>query len=208
MYRIRQYDSPIEANDAAMWLLRHGVLASVVGEHAASLGPYAGFTARHGVGAHTVAIALERQRELAAELLNELAAEPAQFEAGWEELSVPDLRRLDPEHLPLCPACGKTLPADASVTHCPACGLDVDVLGLIAAQHGPEVIEPLLSAGPERPAAELFSDDALTAMAADCAGCAYPLDGLPREGVCPECGRAYDKARIVEAVMRGRNGEG
>jgi hypothetical protein len=206
VYRLRHYDNPIEAQDAAMYLLRHGVLASVVGDHTAALGPYAGFTSRHGVGQHTVAIALERQRELATELLVLLEAEPASFEHGWEELSVPDLGGIDPSLLPPCPGCGTPLPADATVENCPACGFDVDVLAIIATLHGPETIEALLDSHALVPAHEVFDDEMLSAMAADCGGCGYPLDGLPRVGACPECGRAYDKARIVDAVLRQRSG--
>ena len=29
-----------------------------------------------------------------------------------------------------------------------------------------------------------------------CPGCAYQLEGLPPEGVCPECGRAYDQRTV------------
>ena len=30
-----------------------------------------------------------------------------------------------------------------------------------------------------------------------CPGCAYQLEGLPPEGLCPECGRAYDQKTII-----------
>ena len=30
-----------------------------------------------------------------------------------------------------------------------------------------------------------------------CPGCAYQLEGLPPERVCPECGRAYDQKTII-----------
>lgn len=30
-----------------------------------------------------------------------------------------------------------------------------------------------------------------------CPGCAYQLEGLPPEGVCPECGRAYDQKTVI-----------
>jgi hypothetical protein len=36
-----------------------------------------------------------------------------------------------------------------------------------------------------------------------CPGCDYALAGLPAEGVCPECGRAYDQETIV---LYGRAG--
>lgn len=201
MYRVRQFESPVEANSAAAWLLRHGVLAAVVGEHAASLGPYAGLTSQHGTGSHTVAIALERQRTLAVELLAVFDAEPAEFENGWEDLSTPDLGLLDPALIPPCPACGGGLRTAAH--QCPQCGAEVDTVALIVRAHGPEVIEPVLATRNDSLAAELLGDDILMAMAADCAGCGYPLDGLARSGQCPECGARYDKARIVDTLGRG-----
>src|SRR5437762_1422152 len=30
-----------------------------------------------------------------------------------------------------------------------------------------------------------------------CPRCDYSLQGLPREGVCPECGRAYDQSFVI-----------
>jgi hypothetical protein len=30
-----------------------------------------------------------------------------------------------------------------------------------------------------------------------CLGCGYRLEGLPAEGTCPECGKEYDRSRIV-----------
>ncbi|MBZ0171343.1 MAG: hypothetical protein K8E66_03095 [Phycisphaerales bacterium] len=201
MYRLRHYDNPIQAQQAAIWLMRHGVLAAVVGDHVSTLGPYVGLTTRHGMGSYTVAIALERQRHEAAELLVLLDAEPAEYESGWEGQSVPDLSGLDPALLPRCPACAERLPADASLEHCPLCRSEVDVLGLIAGEHGPEAIEPLLAEN-QSGVDDWITDELLDLVAADCPGCGYPLDGLPHAGACPECGSAYDKRAILETLAR------
>jgi predicted RNA-binding Zn-ribbon protein involved in translation (DUF1610 family) len=203
MYRLRYYDNPIEAEQAARWLLRHGVLAAVVGDHVSSLGPYGGFTRRHGMGSFTLAIALERQREEARLLLDILADEPAEYEAGWEDRCVPDLSRLDPLLLPPCPSCGRTLPADAAIEACPACGAPVDVAGLIADLHGPEVIQSLLD--PDD-AEDWITDEMLDLAAADCPSCGYPLDGLAHRGRCPECGAGYDKRSMLENLLHGGPG--
>lgn len=200
MYRLRYYDNPIEAQVAARWLCRHGVLAAVVGGHVSNLGPYGGFTHRHGMGSFTLAIALERQRVQAGHLLELLNDEPAEFNQGWEDACVPDLARLDPALLPPCPSCGEILPPDATIEACPACGAPASVADLIADLHGPEVIEPLL---PPDDDTQEFTDELLSLAAADCPACGYHLDGLDNPGNCPECGKPYDKREILDWLIRG-----
>src|SRR4051812_1338103 len=42
------------------------------------------------------------------------------------------------------------------------------------------------------------------ALARHCAACAYDLRGLPGNGICPECGTAYDSQTLVVFGWPGR----
>lgn len=202
MYRLHHYSSTIEAQQVVNWLTRHGVLSGIVDGHSSALSTSVGFNRRYGQGHITVAIAYERQREEAEVLLELLADEPAEYESGWENQSVPDLARLDPALLPPCPGCGVTLRADASADRCPACGVAVDLLDLVISKHGPEAIEPLIEV--DGRVGQVLSDETLVRAAADCPGCGSPLDGLPVVGRCPGCTAVYNKRTLYEGALEGR----
>jgi hypothetical protein len=47
------------------------------------------------------------------------------------------------------------------------------------------------------PAEPVCGEDADPLRLARCTECHYRLDGLPPEGICPECGQAYDQESVV-----------
>lgn len=199
MPTVRRYTSPIIAQHGAAYLRRHGIVATVVGHISpfpaaeAQLFPTPG-RATAGAGQFAVVISEASQRAEAQALLDEFDRSPAEPEEGWELDAVPDLSLLDPALAPPCPACGETLPLDASIEACPACGAGVDVSALLADRHGPELLAACIAAAetPDIPG------EVLDAAELACPTCGYALRGLAREGVCPECGERYSKQGMLE----------
>ena len=199
MPTVRRYASPILAQQAAAYLRRHGIVATVVGH----LSPFPG-TEMHlfptpgrpltGSGPFAVVIDRAAQRDDAARLLDEFDRSPAEVEEGWEAESLPDLSLLDPALAPPCPACGEALPLEAALEACPACGAEVDVCALLADRRGPELLAACIPA-PEAPD---LPEDVLARAELSCPTCGYALRGLPHEGVCPECGERYSKRGMLE----------
>ncbi|MCC6970728.1 MAG: hypothetical protein IT434_10955 [Phycisphaerales bacterium] len=128
-----------------------------------------------------------RALSAAAECVLGLASQAA------EEAEI-DLSKLSPALRVACPACERELDPRLAVegTIACACGARHDIVELIVNQHGPEALEGCTTT---REAA----DDAPTLMHATvkCIHCGYELEGLARRGICPECGKPYDKAVCV-----------
>ncbi len=105
-----------------------------------------------------------------------------------------DLSRLASGLRVTCPACEGSLDprggVDGRVT-C-VCGARHGAVELIIAQHGPEALEGCTTMRES-------SGEAATLMHATvkCVRCGHALEGLARRGVCPECGREFDKAVCV-----------
>lgn len=105
-----------------------------------------------------------------------------------------DLSKLAASLRVSCPVCNATLDprgaSDGRLT-C-ACGTTHDAIDLIVDQHGPEALEGCTSGS-------VVEKDAPTLMHATvkCVNCGYELEGLARRGICPECGKEYDKAVCV-----------
>ena len=192
MHRVRSYTSPVEALGAAIYLWRAGVPAGVIPVRGGgSLAPTSDRSAQR-LGLYDVMISSKDQSALAAQLLAEMDASPAEFEHGWEQTQArPDLSRLDPSLAPNCPGCDKPLPMQADLTRCRACKREVDVAGLIVERHGPEALADAYDDVP------MIPEEFMRQAPVPCPKCAYPLDGLPLEGVCPECGTGYRKVDIV-----------
>jgi hypothetical protein len=122
---VASFRSPIIAQRAARLLIEHGILASV-----------------HAPVAESILYDLLVLDRAAAERARDVLAR-AVFDSQdqIDAAPVPDLSRLPSAMAPQCPKCGRRLPLNAELARCPACGMEVDVPGLITQQHGPEALE-------------------------------------------------------------------
>ena len=196
MYRLRTYPDLVRAELAAAFLRREGVLARAFDTALDIAGPFAGSSM---VGAATVAIAVERERARAAELLDQFDTEPIELDADWELDTEPDLTRLDPSLRLRCPNCRHELPrGHGPAVTCPNCRTTHDLAALVLDQHGPEALAPCYP-DDEPPR---FDDAALAAAAMDCPACGSPIDNLPVTASCPRCGRGFDKRAVAADLMR------
>lgn len=198
MYTLRRYHSPVEAGFAANWLIRNGVLARVMQGHAEALGAPA--VGMHG-GQHVLAIAIERDRSRAIELLDEFERDRDPPQPGWEIETEPDLARLPPDLFVRCPSCGENCRQGLANAACPVCREPLDPVALVVEQHGPEALADCYPQDMLDGDAPGIGDDQIDNLHLDCMGCRYSLDGLPRIGACPNCGRGYNKREIVEQLF-------
>jgi DNA-directed RNA polymerase subunit RPC12/RpoP len=181
MALIGRYRSAIEAQSAAALLKSHGIIARVVGE-TDLLGGISGL--------HLIVD--DHDESKARMVLRAFADAPVDLEEGWESQAERDPSRLGAQFAPSCPGCQAVLPLDASLSACSECGREVDVVGLIVDQFGPEAL--IDESGPE------VSEETLESAGLRCPACGYGLRGLPAEGFCPECGRRYRKQDLYGSL--------
>jgi len=177
---VRIYLTLIEATTAADFLASNGIPASV----ACGLSPF-------GTGSYTVNTGVSTLAA-AKELLHRLDYLPIDDLSAVDEASIPDLSLLDPRTPAPCPACTAQLPLDRALASCPSCGVSVDVLAILLERHGPEILSACYTVEPVP-----ILDEVLDAAGLHCPVCHYSLQGLPKEGVCPECGMRYSKAALL-----------
>lgn len=184
---VRLKDS-VTAQQLVDFLRGEGVACTIHGGLLDSAGPFSGvFKGQYSVVVLDRA-ELSRARDLTTEYFD-AAPDP---DESWEDESEPDLSLLHPSLLPRCEACSYQLLAMPRDEVCPACHEPMDLLALVLAQHGPEALiecyEPRVFTAAE--------EAAMREMDMPCPQCRYSLRGLEPRGRCPECGRAYDKARV------------
>lgn len=176
--RLRLYDNLVRAQQTAQYLTQHGI--------AVKMFPLedAGFARPR----FELVLATRRQRARAEEILGEYEQESMVPETDWEEQSVPDLSRLDPNHCAVsCGACGASLPHDLDMTQCPECKAPYDLVERILEVHGPDA---LLDAFDEE---GVDANAVVDAFDWHCERCDASLLSMPRRDRCPSCGNLYDK---------------
>jgi hypothetical protein len=189
--------------NASNFLRGNGILSAAF-EADSPLGPIA-LAAGIPPAAFWVVLAFDQDEAAAEALLADFDAQGFTLDEGWEDDAEPDLRLLSPTLRVPCDACGRDLrpgleertdPAGRAA--CVACGTTNDIAERVFAVHGPEA---LAECYPRAADPDWIDPGTLLALRMPCPGCAYPLTGLAETGVCPECGRRYDKVRILEEAF-------
>ena len=171
-----RFRSPMQAVALRDYLVQNGVPAQVVGGNTDACVPWV-----RSSGPYEVVLASQADVKLAAYLYEQFTNEPAELDGELDDQALPDLGKLDPTMAPPCPACGESLPLDASVTQCPDCEARVDVAELIVELHGPEALAACYESSPSTD--ELFE---MQSGSTKCGACGGPMQ---ESGACSWCGR-------------------
>ncbi|MDX2115581.1 MAG: hypothetical protein SFZ24_08175 [Planctomycetota bacterium] len=190
MVRVARYSSDVIAEAAAAFLRANGISARVVGQMLPET-----VVRLTGGGLSTraldVMIASRDLKEQALALLQQFDETPVELDVNWEEHTKPDLSRL-PEGVEVaCPRCGESLAVCPPAETCPGCGGAVDVVELLIATHGPDVLAACFDS--EEGDGNAAGPGALSASAVRrCRACRGVFESESARGRCPLCGSLYD----------------
>jgi len=176
VHTVATYDSPVRAMQAVAYLRSHNLHARA-SSISGSIVPVV-----------TVYLNSQREANCARTILSKMPRDVPV--TNLESQSLPDLSRLPAYLAPPCPNCKRPLPLDAAITACPHCSTPVDTPAIIVKYHGPEKLM------------QCYPDDHLAIesdmMPEISCPCGYDLHGLPRKGICPECGTKYEKPGLQD----------
>lgn len=197
MHRIANYHSSVMAYLHAAHLRENGVMAGVIDASISAITPI--YNAAIMRGEYELVIASKKATERALELLKELELNPPHIEEDWEDDIRPDLSLLKKEHLPECPSCGTWLCTSRPFGPCIRCHTKYDLMQLVFDRFGPDALascyeqtEPLAN----------HTDAEVCSIDLDCPSCSYPLDGLPIEAHCPECGSWFNRRELFRNILK------
>lgn len=196
MHKIASYNSHTLAHIHAAHLRSQGIMAGVLGENLANVDPLFAGLFQSG---YELYIATQRHADRAQQLIDALGT--PELPDNWEHDAVPDLTKLDPNHIPDCPTCGKQLDPSKPLGPCPRCGKKSDLAQLVINAHGPEAMVNCYTH--LDPATDL-SDDDIRSVPLDCMRCQTPLDDQPTiRGHCPRCSLPFDRRESVAMLLTG-----
>jgi len=196
MHRIAYYQSAATAHLHAMYLRENGVMAGVIDASISVVTSIYG--AATGRGQYELVISTKRAGDQAMALLQELELNPPHIEEGWEDDVRPDLSKLDKKHIPSCPSCGTWLCASRPIGPCIRCHAKYDMIQMVFDQFGPDALAACYEDAEHM---TQYSDEDVCSIELDCQTCSYPLDGLPIESHCPECGAWFNRRELFGNIL-------
>ena len=177
-------------------LREHGIMAGVIDASISAITPI--YNAAISRGQYELVISTKRAHDRAIEIINELERNPPVIEESWENEIFPDLSLLSKEHVPACPSCNTWLCVSRPYGPCIRCGASYNMEQLVFDRFGPDALASCYEQ-PE-PLSNL-TDEQVCSIDLDCPECSYPLDGLPLESHCPECGTWFNRRDLFGNIL-------
>ncbi len=196
MHRVANFTSSVMAQLHAANLREHGIMAGVIDASISAITPI--YNAAIARGQYELVISTKRAHDRALELIDELERNPPIIDESWEDETIPDLSLLSKEHVPACPSCNTWLCVSRPLGPCIKCGASYNMERMIFDQHGPDALAVCYEQ--TEPLSNLTNEE-ICSIDLDCPSCSYPLDGLPLESHCPECGAWFNRRDLFRNIL-------